>query len=245
MNRRTPAPAALVCGAVLSLAGTGALPAGPDTAAPWRPLFDGKTLSGWHGFKKELPRAAWRVDGGCLATVREDGSHGGADIVSADSFTDFELRFTWRIAPGGNSGVKYLVTEERPGPIAHEYQVVDDPANPDAQRGPKRTAGAFYDVLPPREDKVSRPAGELNDSRIVVRGPHVEHWLNGAKALEYELGSEALRAAVADSKFKDVAGFGRKISGPILLQHHGDAVWFCSVEVRELSAPEVTRAPGP
>jgi len=201
----------------------------------WVPLFDGKTTAGWRAFKKEsFPSDAWKVVDGCLAAVPGEGAH-RQDIVTAEAFTDFELRFTWRISPSGNSGVKYLVTEERAGPVAHEYQVVDDEANPDAQVGPKRTTAAFYDVLPAPADKAWKPAGQRNESRIVVRGRHVEHWLNGAKVLEYDLGSEPLRAAVAQSKFKNVDGFGEKIPGRILLQHHGDAVAFCAVEIRTLA----------
>ena len=209
--------------------------ADPKGEGAWRPLFDGKSTSGWRGFKKEGPPESWKVEQGCLTATAGDGQHHGEDLVTADTFTDFELRFTWRRPPRGNSGVKYLVTEERSGPTAHEYQLIDDAAHADAQRGGKRTTAAFYDVLPPSGEKTLRPSGELNESRLLVRGSHVEHWLNGAKVVEYELGSQVLREAIAQSKFKDVAGFGEKIPGRILLQNHGDAVAFCTVEIRELS----------
>jgi len=158
-------------------------------------------------------------------------SHGTGDIVTLDTFSDFDLRFDWRIAPGGNSGLKYFVTEEREGPIAHEYQVLDDARHPDAKVGPHRQAGAFYDVLAPVADKPLRPVGEWNQSRVLVKGNHVEHWLNGRKVVEYELGSPELRAAIAKSKFKDVAGFGTKIPGHILLQDHGDEVAFRNIKI--------------
>jgi hypothetical protein len=158
-------------------------------------------------------------------------SHGVGDIVTVDTFGDFDLRFEWRVAPGGNSGVKYLVTEEREGPIAHEYQVLDDERHPDAKVGPQRQTAAFYDVLPPAADKPKRPAGEWNQSRILVKGNHVEHWLNGRKVLEYELGSPEVKAAIARSKFKDVPGFDAKIEGRLLLQDHGDEVAYRNIKV--------------
>lgn len=205
-----------------------------EQKAGWRLLFDGKTTSGWRGFKKtDFPADRWAVKDGALthAATGTGDSHGGGDIVTVDKFSDFDLRFEWRIAPGGNSGVKYFVTEEREGPIAHEYQVLDDARHPDAKVGPHRQTAAFYDVLPPAADKPSRPAGEWNHSRIVVKGNHVEHWLNGAKVLEYELGSPEVKAAIARSKFKDVAGFGTKFPGHILLQDHGDEVSYRNLRI--------------
>jgi hypothetical protein len=151
--------------------------------------------------------------------------------VTLARFSDFDLRFDWRIAAGANSWLKYFVTEDREGPIAHEYQVLDDARHPDAKVGPHRQAGAFYDVLPPAADKPLRAVGEWNESRVLVKGNHVEHWLNGRKVVEYELGSPELKAAIAKSKFKDVAGFGTKFPGHILLQDHGDEVAFRNIKI--------------
>jgi hypothetical protein len=155
-------------------------------------------------------------------------------------FDDFDLRFEWRVAPGGNSGIKYFVTEDRDGPIAHEYQVIDDARHPDAKIGPHRATGALYDAIAAPADKKLKPAGEFNDGRILVNGQHVEHWLNGGKIIEYELGSPALMAAKAKSKFKDVAGWGEKLKGHILLQDHGDEVVYRNIRIRALTRP--TRA---
>jgi hypothetical protein len=200
----------------------------------WRLLFDGRTTAGWRGFKmSDFPAQRWEVKDGALH-LRPTGtgdSHGAGDIVTTDTFSDFDLRWEWRISPGGNSGVKYFVTEEREGPIAHEYQVLDDARHPDAKVGPHRQTAAFYDVLPPAADKPLRPVGEWNLSRVVVSGNHVEHWLNGAKVLAYDLGSPATKAAIAKSKFKDVAGFGTKIRGHILLQDHGDEVSYRNIRI--------------
>ncbi len=205
-----------------------------ETKAGWRLLFDGTTTKGWRGFKKtDFPTDRWVVrDGALLHVATGTGdSHGGGDIVTVDTFSDFDLRFDWRVAPGGNSGVKYFVTEDREGPIAHEFQVLDDARHPDAKVGPHRQTAAFYDVLPPAADKPLNPAGEWNHSGVLVRGAHVEHWLNGRKVLEYELGSPEVEAAIAKSKFKDVAGFGTKIRGRILLQDHGDEVAFRNIKI--------------
>jgi len=199
----------------------------------WKPLWDGKTMQGWHSFKKQtFPSQGWVVEEGWLHCTGK----GGGDLLTDAEFDDFEVSWEWRQAKGGNSGLKYFVTETRSSPIGHEYQMIDEEGEPDAKQGEgKRVTASFYDVLKPTTKPPTKAPGEVNTSRVVVRGNHVEHWLNGMKVLEYECDSEPLKTAIAHSKFKDTPDFGKKIRAHILLQDHHSEVWFRNLQVRELS----------
>jgi hypothetical protein len=204
----------------------------------WVLLFNGTNLDGWRGYKKtDTAGTRWVVQDGLLTlkTLDSKDTHGNRDIISSGAYEQFELAWDWKIAQGGNSGVKYLVLEDRDAAIGHEYQVIDDERHPDAKVGPKRQTAAFYDVLA-AANRPLKPAGEWNQSRVVVRGHTVEHWLNGTKVLQYELDSAAIKTAVAASKFKDVDRFGKLHKAHILLQDHGDAVWYRNIKLRPLTA---------
>ena len=206
-----------------------------EKSADWTLLFDGRALDGWRGYKKpDASGLRWKVEDGALTlpATTAAGTRAG-DIISKDTFEQFELVFDWRISSGGNSGVKYFILEDQNSAIGHEYQVIDDARHADAKIGPHRQTAAFYDVLP-AADRPIKPAGEWNTTRIVVRGQNVEHWLNGKKVLQYELNSPALNAAVEKSKFKGIERFGKRQNGHILLQDHGDQVWFRNVKIRRL-----------
>jgi inosose dehydratase len=206
------------------------------TMAPgWVPLFDGKTLNGWRGYKKpDAATTRWRVENGMLTVPPKDGkdTRGALDLITTALYDQFELAFEWRVSPGGNSGVKYFVLEDMDAAIGHEYQIIDDQKHPDALIGPERQTSSLYDVLTATSRPV-RPVGEFNESRIAVNGTRVEHWLNGTRVLQYELETPALKAAVADSKFKSVARFGTRQKGHILLQDHGDQVWYRNIRIRQ------------
>ncbi len=205
-----------------------------EKADGWKLLFDGKTTAGWRSYKKTtFPEKGWVVEDGCL---KHTASGGGGDIITSEAFDDFELRFQWRIAPGANSGLKYLVPEDRSSPLGHEYQLIDDQTLGAGERGGKGSTGSFYAVLPPTTPAKPNPPGQFNESRILIHGNHVEHWLNGTKILEYELGSDAVKAGVAASKFKNVPGFGSKLKGHLLLQDHGGEACFRGVKLRPLPA---------
>ena len=201
-----------------------------EKTAGWKLLFDGQSLAGWRAYGSQAkPGEGWKVEGGVLKKLK--GVRGG-DIITEQKFGDFELSWEWRIDASGNNGVKYLVTEERRSAPGHEYQMIDDEGHPDGKLGPKRQTASFYEVLPPAPDKPVRKPGEWNFSRIVIKGDHVEHWLNGAKVLEYTLGSPEVKAGIAGSKFKNVPGFGEKIEGHVMLTDHQDECWFRNLKIR-------------
>jgi len=193
-------------------------------------LFDGQTTKGWRGYKANaFPKGGWQVEDGWL---RHRAGGGGGDIVTEETFAEFELTFEWKLAARSNGGIKYFVREEQSSAIGHEYQVIDDPAYGFAKQGNTHQTASFYDVLAQTVYHPPRPPGELNQGRILVNGNRVEHWLNGEKVLEYELDADAVKAAVARSKFKGVKGFGSRVKGHLLLQDHGGDVWFRNIKVR-------------
>jgi 3-keto-disaccharide hydrolase len=207
-------------------------------AGGWIQLFDGKDLKGWRGYKKpDATESRWKVVDGML-TLPSNGAgdtHGARDLITDATFEEFDLRWEWKISEGGNSGVKYFVLEDRNDAIGHEYQVIDDERHADAKIGPHRQTAAFYDVFP-AHDRPLKPAGEWNTSEVIVKGKHVTHILNGKTVLEYDLESPELQAAIAKSKFKDIARFGKPQNGHILVQDHGDQVWYRKIEIKRLGS---------
>lgn len=202
-----------------------------EQKAGWKLLFDGKTTHGWRGFKKtSFPEKGWTVKDGELQL--QAGSKAG-DIVTEEKFSEFDLTWEWKLPKGANNGIKYFILEERGSALGHEYQMYD-PRNGE-RVAPKHKTASFYDVLPPTVEPQLKPAGEWNQSRVLVQGNHVEHWLNGTKVLEYELGSETVLAAVQKSKFKEVQGFGQRQNGHILLTYHNDPVSYRNIKIRKLS----------
>ncbi len=212
----------------------------------WRLLWDGKTTNGWRGAKLDgFPKTGWEITDGELSVLASNGgeSTNGGDIITTEHFSDFELQFEFKPTKGANSGVKYFVDPKlnkgTGSAIGLEFQILDDKNHPDAKMGVNgnRTAGSLYDLITaevldtPRNKEVR--IGDWNRGRIVVKGGHVEHWLNGYKVVEYDRFSQMFRALVAYSKYKDWENFGRWPAGPILLQDHGDLVSFRSIKIRE------------
>jgi len=203
-----------------------------EQAAGWKLLFDGKTSAGWRGVEMQtFPAAGWKVENGELKVLK--GFKKG-DLVTTEKFENYELVWEWNLSEGGNSGVKYNLVNPQ-APLGCEFQLLDDLKHDDGVRnGPIHHTGALYDLIPPSDDKKLNPPGQWNECRLVVKGKHVEHWLNGAKLVEYKFGSEDLKAKIAKSKYKDNQGFGDKRKSPILLQDHGDAVAFRNIRIRIL-----------
>ncbi len=208
-------------------------PAPPDglteaeRAAGWRLLFDGRTTAGWRGYRMSECPSGWQVVEGALTRVDEAG-----DIVTQEEFQDFVLDFEWRVAPGGNSGLMFHVTEdhEYPWETGPEYQLLDDAGHADGKE-PLTSAGSNYAMHAPAK-RVTRPAGEWNDSRLEVRGTHVVHWLNGERVVEYDLWNDDWKRRVSGSKWKDRPDYGLRKSGRIALQDHGDRVSFRALKIR-------------
>jgi hypothetical protein len=198
--------------------------------SPWRPLFDGPSLDAWRGYKTEKIPDGWHIAEGTLAKDKPV-----ADIVSKDEFGDFELDLEWKIGEAGNSGIFYRGTEEYEHIYwsAPEYQLLDDVKGAD-NKTRLTCAGAAYALYPSPPGHL-KPVGGWNRTRIVAKGPHVEHWLNGFKLLAYELGSPDWEAKVKASKFKDWPNYGRAKRGHIALQgDHEGSLAFRSIRIREI-----------
>ena len=237
MLRLLPATArSLTLAAAVLTAGSCAMRAGitplteAERTAGWTLLFDGRSLRGWQGFKSATPGPGWTANDGVLHRAAA-----GGDILTVEEFGDFELSLEWKIEKGGNSGIFFHVVKDGDeawwsGP---EVQILDNAVHKDGQN-PLTSAGANYAVHPPAKD-VTRPIGEWNQVRLLVRGPHVEHWLNGVKIVDYELWSPDWEARVKASKFDKIPLYGKAKRGHIALQDHGDPVWFRNVKVRRLN----------
>jgi hypothetical protein len=210
-------------------------PSGPNTltsaerAAGWRLLFDGSTTAGWRTFRQAGVPGGWQVVNAALTRIG-----GGGDLITTDQFTSFELALEWQIAPAGNSGIMFRVSEAADAThlTGPEMQVLDNAGHPDG-RSPLSSAGACYGLYPPSQD-VTRPVGEWNAVRILVNGARVEHWLNGTRVVEYELGSADWLARLQASPFAGVPTYGREARGHIALQDHGDRVAYRSIKIRPL-----------
>ena len=202
-----------------------------EKAKGWQLLFDGENLNAhWRNIgQKEVTGKGWVIEKGVL--VKQEGKAAG-NLLTRRTWTDYEFAWEWKIGPKGNNGVKYMVLEKR-GAIGHEYQMIDDRH---WQQQPMSQTGTFYVVLP-REVKLTEPVriDKWNQSRIKVQGKKVEHWLNGQKILTYALGSDQVLDGVAKSKFKKFSGFGKKVTGHILITDHKDECSFRNLKIRELS----------
>lgn len=180
-----------------------------STADAWK-----STPAGWEFKDGEIHRAAK-----------------AGDIFTKKNYLDFELEFEWKIAPGGNSGLKYRMKGVGP-----EYQVIDDAKHADAKNAIRSTA-SLYDVKAPAADKPMKPPGEWNKSKVVAKGKHLEHWLNDKKVMEIDIDGPEWPDAFAKSKFSKTKGaetwFGRE-AGPVMLQDHGDEVWYKAIRIKEL-----------
>ncbi len=209
----------------------------------WQLLFDGTSTDAWTGTKGQgFPENGWQIEDGVLTVLGSAGDDhaSGGDIITKNQYGDFELSLDFKIPEGANSGIKYFVVNNFPGHqgdyLGLEYQIIDDKNHPDAKLGVNgnRTIASLYDLIPAKNKK-AKPVGEWNHAKIMVKGDHVEHWLNGHKVLEYERGSDQFRKLVEASKYKDLKGFGEMPVGHILLQGHGDTVHYKNIKIKNLA----------
>jgi Domain of Unknown Function (DUF1080) len=214
-----------------------------ETKQGYKLLFDGKSLAGWHNFNKTTIGPDWIVDSAEQALYldvkkKQDGKWyaDGGDIVSADSYENYELQIEWKIDTCGNSGIIYNIIEDpklefvwHSGP---EMQVLDNKCHPDAKII-KHRAGDLYDLQSSSQETV-KPALEWNQAKLVQNKGKVEHWLNGVKVVEYDMNAPAWKEMIKGSKFKDMPKFGSMMKGHIALQDHGNKVWYRNMKVRAL-----------
>ncbi len=217
----------------------------------WKLLFDGKTFNGWRGLGMDhVPEGLWVIENGMIKKVNTGDAKKlpdgrpveGGDLMTIDTFENFDLTFEWKINKAGNSGLKYNVSEEmsqkygsKYSALGFEYQLLDD-GDP-SYKGvlkPSQFSGSLYDLIPAKNIKL-KPIGEFNVSRIIVNGKHAEHWLNGIKVVEYEFGSKELEDAYKESKFSKIPGFIDKRKAHIVLQNHNEESWFRNIKIRELN----------
>jgi len=209
--------------------------AASEQKAGFKKLFDGKTLNGWRNYRKQTTGDKWIVEDGAIKFDPKKGTTGG-DLITKEEYADFDLRLEWKVAPCANSGIIYRSVESdkynSPWQTGPEYQVLDNNCHPDAKIE-KHKAGDFYDVVASKYIVV-KPVGEWNKTRIVVKGNHVEHWLNGRKVVDTEMGTDEWKKLLAASKWKDHPDFSTAKKGHIVLQDHGDVVWFKNIRIKEL-----------
>ena len=247
-----------------------------ERAAGWLLLFDGKSFAGWNDPALRTPPGdSWSIEDGCLKAVANPRIR--EDLMTAATFRDFELVFDWRIAPGANTGLKYLIQRlvfldhDKPAPGIHsfeesvgyemehhladrallganshgeeyvvsfEYQLLDDDGHSDGRRGPLYRTGSLYSMIPPTE-AAARPVGDVNHSRLVLRGNRIEHWLNGVKVVDASLDSPVVAENIAKRwkaapNVADLLTRRPRRDCPIGLQNHGDAAWFRNLKLRKL-----------
>lgn len=192
------------------------------------PLFDGETLDNWMTQDGKPVTKGWEVVDGAIRLNREGGRAG--HIVTRHEYGDFDLSFEWKIAPRGNSGLKYRVRKYGNKTLGLEYQIYDD-GKPDNKPGKGSTA-SVYAIYEPDPEMQVNPPGEFNSARIIVRGSHIEHWINGKLTVSAEVGSPDWDKRVAASKFSKETAFSRNRFGRIMLTDHGAEVWYRNLKIR-------------
>lgn len=215
----------------------------------WELLFDGKTFNNWRGLGRDSVQPDhWKVENGMIHKVN---SHEvplqpngkpveGGDLMTIDTFRNFELQFDWKIKPNGNSGIKYNVSEEistsyggKYSALGFEYQALDDNAEMYKELKPYQFTGSLYDMYAPQNVHLN-PVGEFNHSRILLDGNLGEHWLNGVKVVDYNFGTAEFDSLFQESKYAKYPGFEKRRAGHIVITNHTDDSWYKNIKIRRL-----------
>lgn len=203
----------------------------------WQLLFDGVTTNGWHSFNKPTLGAAWTVDNGTLHFNIGKSKDEGGDATTSEEFGDFHLKLEWKISPKGNSGIMFLVKEDPKYRYAYytgpEMQVLDNNGHPDAKIQ-KHRAGDLYDLITSVPENV-KPVGEWNQVEIKLQKSKLELWQNGVAVVSTTLWDDQWNTMVAGSKFKNLEDFAKFKVGRIVLQDHGDEVWYKNIKIKKLN----------
>lgn len=204
----------------------------------WHFLFDGKSVNELRGYKMDSFPNAWKVEDGALVAQTDVPN---VDLVTKDTYTNFDLTLEWAMSKAGNSGIFYNVQENSSHESGNgnspnwldnfEFQLLDDIDFND--HAPVRSAGSLYDLIIP-VNKHLKPVGEFNTARLLVDHGHVEQWVNGEKVVEYELGSKEINELIAKSKYRNNPKFAKSTSGHIMFQHHGQKVWLKNIKIKRL-----------
>ena len=189
---------------------------------PKKPLF-ADDLDQWTDTRENPVSRGWRLGDGTLERVSA-----GGDIITKKDYEYFVLEFEWSIVERGNSGIKYRLRKFGNDYLGCEYQLLDDHGNNERHK-----TASLYDVYPPNKDRLLKPPGEFNHSKIVVLGERIEHWLNGERVLLVYSGTSDWDAHIAGSKFNETKGFGESGKGRILIQDHGDTVYLRNMIIQE------------
>jgi hypothetical protein len=203
----------------------------------WKLLFNGENLNGWTSVGKTTPPTkGWKIENGTLSAKKE-GNESGGDLITKEEYKNFELSLDFKLAKGGNSGIKYFFTHyDKGGWLGLEYQILDDANHPDAKNGRNgnRLQATLYDMFPVDKKQENR-VDEWNNARIIANGTKVTHYLNGVKVLSFDRNSTSYKEAWKLSKYKDSEPpFGKVTMGHILLQDHGDEVSFKNIKIKSL-----------
>jgi hypothetical protein len=208
-----------------------------EKAAGWQLMFDGKTLTGWHSYRKTgIPDFGWIVND---SAIYLRGPAAGA-LLAPEAFTykNFQISIDWKLPDSGNSGIflRYLETEDnaniRTGP---ETQICGR-LHPDYRNGMATTSpGACYDMFAPSRPWI-RSGEEYNTLQVVMYEDKVAHFGNGAKLLEYVIGDAEWKARYDSSKYRFFPLYGDIHAGKLFLQDHASHVWYRNIKIRPLAS---------